>query len=217
MDGPFDLVREGLGIVRFGRRHVDQNLRPIQALPVEGGVREFGPTIPAELVRLKELTAGTSHYLWQLARIPETGMTARQVNKVESCQKSVITPGGGLNLPRYTQSTNLPVGKPQVPTASAKVLQEPRLSDGELAHERLAAGQVCVHLNPGCADGEEALLLDGLDNLGKDCRILLAHPFEQLRLRLDVGQVRVLLEEAELGRECACALRGRRRERPQPA
>lgn len=62
------------------------------------------------------------------------------------------------------------------------MLQEPRLSNGELPHERLAAGQVCVHLNPGSADGEEALLLDGLQNLSKDGRILFPHPLEQLRL-----------------------------------
>ena len=108
------------------------------------------------------------------------------------------------------------VGVPEHARAAAELALEEALAVHELAHERLAGGQVAVGLDPRPADREPLPGGDALADPRPEPGRAVADPRVLLGLRAGEAVVGVALHEAQLGGERPHALAEGLLQRPQP-
>ena len=108
------------------------------------------------------------------------------------------------------------VGVPEHARAAAELALEEALAVDELAHERLAGGQVAVGLDPRPADREPLPGGDALADPRPEPGRAVADPRVLLGLRAGEAVVGVALHEPQLGRERPHALAEGLLQRPQP-
>ena len=108
------------------------------------------------------------------------------------------------------------VGVPEHLGAAPELLLEEALAVEELAHQRLARGEVAVGLDPRPADREPLAARDPLADARVESGRAVADPRVLLRLRAGEAVVGIALHQPQLGRERAHALAVGLLERPQP-
>ena len=105
---------------------------------------------------------------------------------------------------------------PEFVAGDAKLLAEEALPVQELAHQRLAGGEVAVRFHPRTARRDELpgfhLLLDLLVQLG----VLVFHPLQLLGLRAGKFVLGVIIHQAQAVEKVRSALALRLGQRPQP-
>ena len=108
------------------------------------------------------------------------------------------------------------VGEPGDGRALAEPALEGALAVEELAHERFAAGDLAVRLNPGAADRLPPPLRDPLLDPGEEVWRVLLDPGVELRRRLVEGEIGVALHQVEDGGKGAPPFPPRLGHRPEP-
>ena len=109
------------------------------------------------------------------------------------------------------------VGQPQHRAArGAEVLFKQPGAQEELAHQRLPARDVAVHLHPGAADGLPAPLCHPASDLRQQLRVILFDELVELSLALGEVVLGVALHQPEHGGEGSRRLLPRLSQGPQP-
>ena len=109
------------------------------------------------------------------------------------------------------------IRQPQIAHVDAELLAEETLALEDLAHQRLAAGDVGVGLHPHAALRLDAARLHLRDDLRPQRRVVLFHPEEVLRLARAEDVIGVFLDVGNGRGEGARALADRLADGPQPA
>ena len=108
------------------------------------------------------------------------------------------------------------VGQPDVVGLQAELLEVEALPVDDLAHQRLARGDVAVGLHPHAAGRFDATLGDAHLHALPQVRVVVAHPGQVLGLGDDEAVLGVAVHEGEHRGEGAGALAHRLAERPEP-
>ena len=108
------------------------------------------------------------------------------------------------------------VGQPQLPALDAEALGEVPLAEDDLAHQRLARGQVAVGLHPHPAHRHELAGADPGGDAGEQLRVALLDPGQVLGRRAHEAVVGERFHQRDGGGECAGALADGLPQGPQP-
>ncbi|MNN13461.1 hypothetical protein D3C81_1264940 [compost metagenome] len=128
-----------------------------------------------------------------------------------------VVDAGFLEQLRQTARITEDVRQPQHPHVLAELLPEEPFAVQDLTHQRLAAGNVRIRLDPHRALRLPAALADSLLHFRVKLRIILFHPLVQLRLACAKHITRILLHVAQHSREGPCPFANRLADRPEPS
>ena len=148
---------------------------------------------------------------------PAEGVVLGRVEPVprELLREEAVDPGAAHDL-RQLAVVAEHVGVPEHARAAAELALEEALAVEELAHERLAGGQVAVRLDPRPADREPLPGGDALADPRPEPGRPVADPRVLLGLRAGEAVVGIALHEPHLGGERPHALAEGLLQRPQP-
>ena len=177
---------------------------------------------PAELLDLDGGVIGVGgrevgEHLRAVDPLPRERVVRRRVEAIprELLGEEAADPGAAHDL-RELAVVAEHVRVPELAAAAAELALEESLALQELAHERLARGQVAVRFDPGAADRHPPAGLGVAEDALVEAGMPRADPVVLLGLRAREPELRVAVHVRRLGAEGAHQLALRLGQRPEP-